>query len=87
MDDFLHLQSQILQDMKDDDKHEDFTDKCYKWWDRITLLALIVGFVLGVIFTLMHNDYGQIICAIVIAVSFGLHAGNPFDNGGKLPNM
>ena len=87
MDDFLHLQSLILQDMKDDDEHGDFTDKCYKWWDRITLLALILGFVLGVIFTVLHNDYGQIICAIVIGVSFALHAGNPFDHGGNIPKM
>ena len=73
---------------KDDDwedKWDDFTDKAFDWWDNIMLIIIIVAAIMAVIFTVKHNDEGQIICAIVLGITIALKAGNPFDHGGRWP--
>ena len=68
-----------------EDKWDDFTDKAFDWWDNIMLIIIIVAAIMAVIFTVKHNDEGQIICAIVLGITIALKAGNPFDHGGRWP--
>ena len=68
-----------------EDKWYDFTDKAFDWWDNIMLIIIIVAAIMAVIFTVKHNDEGQIICAIVLGITIALKAGNPFDHGGRWP--
>ena len=66
-----------------EDKWDDLRGKAIDWWDNIMLIIIIVTVIMAVIFTVKHNDEGQIICAIVLGITIALKAGNPFDRGGK----
>lgn len=66
-----------------EDKWDDLRSKAIDWWDNIMLIIIIVTVIMAVIFTVKHNDEGQIICAIVLGITIALKAGNPFDHGGK----
>ena len=63
-----------------ENKWDDFNDKAFDWWDNILLIILIITVIMVVIFTVKHNDEGQIIC---LGITIALKAGNPFDRGGK----
>ena len=66
-----------------EDKWDDLRGKAIDWWDNIMLIIIIVTVIMAVIFTVKHNDEGQIICAVVLGITIALTAGNPFDHGGK----
>ena len=66
-----------------EDKWDDLRGKAIDWWDNIMLIIIIVTVIMAVIFTVKHNDEGQIICAIVLGITIALKASNPFDHGGK----